>query len=287
MPERTQRVLVDEVGFSEGPVFGLDGRLYVASITHGAVYEVREGERAVLVARTGGGANAVAVAPSGRLLVAQNGGRWASKGPVWGPEAAGGVQYVDGDGSVHWLTQDPIAPNDLCIGPDGLAYVTDPTRSTRMDDGRLWRVDPETGATELLTTVSWFCNGIAFGAADELYVASTVPAQIVRYDLADDGSIGDGLVVLTLERGQPDGITLDADGNILIGAISYDERPGTVQTWSPTGELLDTYSPGEGKHYTNLVLRDDGTLILTDSDAGAVLAIENWPATPLPTHPLR
>ena len=83
------------------------------------------------------------------------------------------VKRVKRDGSVSWLTQDPIAPNDLCFGPDGWLYVTDPTRDfDPRTDGRLFRVNIETGECQLICTVDYYPNGIGFGPDDALYVAN-------------------------------------------------------------------------------------------------------------------
>lgn len=285
--DRPGRIIASGLGFCEGPVLDENGTLYVSSITHGAVYRIDEDASVHVVAQLGGGANAVTRTGDGRLVVAQNGGRWAAEGPTWGPTSIGGLQIIQPNGQFEWLSHDPIAPNDLCIGPDGLVYSTDPTRTTRFNDGRLWRTDPGTGETELLTSVPYFSNGIAFGPKGELYVASTKPAAMYVYHLEDDGGLSDGRKLFDLPRGGPDGFIADADGNLIIGAISFDERPGTIQTWNTDGRLLETFTPGPHRHYTNMVQRPDGTLLVCDSDQGNILAFNDWPARPLPTYPLR
>jgi gluconolactonase len=197
------------------------------------------------------------------------------------------VQVVAPDGMVRWLTRDPIAPNDLCLGPDGLLYVTDPTRRPSRDDGRLWRCDPETGEAEMLLSVPWYPNGIGFGPEDDaLYVASTGEREIKRFPLLN-GRLGRPEVVIRMERGHPDGFAFDADGNLIVCAVSMTEAPGELQTWSPNGRLLDVLRPGPGRRYTNAALSADRVLIVTDSDGGRVLAFDSWPTAGLPLHPFR
>src|SRR5687767_8357318 len=132
-------VLASGLGFTEGPVFRQSGDIAVVSMGRGQVCFLGEGESTW--ADTGGGPNGLAEAADGSLYVAQNGGRGRA---FPRPTATGGVQVVRPDRSVSYVTSDPISPNDLCFGPDGLLYVTDPTRrAPRRDDGRIWRVDPE------------------------------------------------------------------------------------------------------------------------------------------------
>jgi gluconolactonase len=283
------RHLAGGVGFCEGPVVTPDGEIFVTSIDHGRVYRISAGAASPF-AETGGGANGAALDADGTLYIAQNGGRWAAEGPRWAPDSVGGIQRVGRDGTVHWVTREPIAPNDLCFGPDGLLYVTDPTRAPRTPrrpvDGRLWRVDPRTGETELLLSVPWFTNGIAFGPDDRLYVAATHTATIYAFGLTADG-LDNGREVLRLDRGGPDGMAFDEHGNLVIGAVSLEDGAGTIQTWSPEGMVLDTFSPGPAPMYTNVAFTADGDLVITGSSEGTVLLATEWPARGLPLYPFR
>jgi gluconolactonase len=283
------RELADGVGFSEGPVVTPDGEIFVTSIDHACVYRADEGG-ATVFAKTGGGANGAALDAEGNLYIAQNGGRWAADGPRWSPDSVGGIQRIGADGRVSWVTREPIAPNDLCFGPDGLLYVTDPTRAPRAPirpvDGRLWRVDPRTGETELLLSVPWFTNGIAFGPDDRLYVAATHTSTIFVFDVTADG-LTDGREFLRMDRGGPDGMAFDEHGNLVIGAIAMDGGQGTIQTWSPEGTLLDTFCPGPGALYTNVAFTAGNELVITGSSEGTVLLATGWPARGLPPYPFR
>lgn len=274
------------VGFAEGPVITPAGDTFVTSIDHGRVYRITD-SGAEVFADLGGGANGATLGEDGTLYVAQNGGRWSHNGPAWGLESIGGVQAIRSDETVDWLTRDPISPNDLCFGPDGYLYVTDPTRAPRGADGRIWRVDPSSGEAELLLSVPWFPNGIGFDVDDALYLASTWEARIVRFTL-DAGRLTEPRTVIEMEYGYPDGFAFDAEGNLLIGAISdTEDKPGEIQVWSPSGTLLDVLRPGAGSKYTNLALSTDHTLIIAASSLGEVLRIDDWPVAGLPLHPFR
>jgi len=278
------RVLATGVGFAEGPVITRGGKIVVTSIDHGCLYRITPAGAEVL-AVTGGGPNGATEGPDGNLYVAQNGGsrpahRW--------PYVTGGVQAVRPGGRVDWLTQDPVAPNDLCFGPDGLLYVTDPTRRIERDDGRLWRCHIATGETEWLVSLPWYPNGIGFGLDDDgVYVAVTGESRIARFPIIPGGRLGRPETYVQLDHGRPDGFAFDVAGNIVIAAVGTGGASGDIQTYDRSGRLLDVYRPGASVKFTNVALGADHVLIITDSDAGAVLAVDDWPTAGLPLHPFR
>lgn len=285
--DRGLRIVAERLGFTEGPVVMPDGSIVVTSMTHGAVYRLCSDGRVKQVAEVGGGANGAAVDAEGTLYIAQSGGRWVRDGPSWPLGNIGGVQRIGLDGAVRWLSQDPISGNDICFGPDGLLYVTDPTKSTRLHDGRIWRVHPITGAAELVCSVPWFCNGLAFGPDDVLYVASTYEARIYAIDVVGD-RVTAPRVVLDMVEGQPDGLAFDARGRLVIGAIDPTrELEGSVQTYALDGELLDLFRPGGDSHYANVAFDGRGGLVITSSDLESVLLAEQWGDAGLPLHPFR
>lgn len=278
------REIATGLGFTEGPVFTQDGGIVVVSCSEGNVYRIdRVGGPATLVAHTKGGPNGLAEGADGSIYVAQNGRGWPYTSKR---ETTGGVQVIKPDGAVGYLTMDPVSPNDLCFGPDGFLYVTDPSRPMAKSDGRIWRVDPATGEADLLLSVGWYPNGIGFGLDDEiLYVANSTHGQIVKYPLSS-GALGPGEVLIQVEAGHPDGFDFDTEGNLVIAVPTVGDH-GEIQTWSADGQHLGTVIPGPSVRYTNLALNENCELIITDSDEGKVLLFENWPAAGLPLWPFR
>jgi gluconolactonase len=272
------RVLADGLGFTEGPVVRA-ADVVVVSIDQAVLWAIDE-DGARVLASVGGGPNGLTEGSDGTIKNAQNGGQWMQERPRL---AVGGVQAVRPDGTSEWITTDPITPNDLCFGPDGHLYVTDPTRR-RGDDGRLWRVDVATGEADLLCSVHWYPNGIAFGPSDDVvFVADTFGRRIVAFPLAG----GDPQTVLEMPRGLVDGFAIDGDGRFYGCALAELDDPsarGELQTFSAQGELLDVI-PFDGRMYTNVAIAPDG-LIVTASDAGAVLKLDRR-VPPLPLHPFR
>ena len=283
------RPLAEDIGFAEGPIISETGEVVFTAIDRGLLYRIDgHGEVAVL-AETGGGPNG-ACDLDGDFYIAQNGGNWMvglESGFEPPPPAAAGVQRVRADGSVDHVSTLPLAPNDICPGPDGLLYVTDPTRRRTYDDGRIWRVDPKTGESDLLYHLDWFPNGIGFGLEeDAIYVASTGAQQILRLPIEVGSSPRAGEVVIEMPFGFPDGFAFDLEGNMLVCALSKSEPPGEIQVWDTTGVLLDRFSPGPGKKYTNVALSGDGFLVITDSEGGAVLGVP-WSVAGLALYPRR
>jgi gluconolactonase len=252
------------------------------SIDHGCLYALRPAGPEVL-AVTGGGPNGATEGPGGVIYVAQNGGRRPAR--PW-PGVTGGVQAIGPGGLVSWVTMDPVASNDLCFGPDSLLYITDPTRRAARDDGRLWRCDPRSGEAELLASVPYYPNGIGFGLEDDaLFVASTGQSAIIRIPVTAAG-LGKPEVFIRMDYGMPDGFAFDRSGNITVAAVGQ-MGPGEIQTYDGSGRLIDTIRPSTSAKLTNVALSGDGVLIVTDAEAGTVLAIRGWPERGLALHPFR
>jgi gluconolactonase len=279
------RTLATGLGFTEGPVFRTTGDVVVVSMTHACIYRVTLDGTSEVFAKVGARPNGLTEGADGRIFVAQKGGGRPSDADF----VPGGVQVVSPDGEISWLTQDPICPNDLCFGPDRLLYVTDPTRNGLRNDGRLWRCDPDSGEAQILTpSLDWYPNGIGFAREDDaVYVANSGGASIWRFPFSASG-LGPGELVIQMADGLPDGFAFDADNNIVIGAVgvTHDE-PGSIQTWSLDGELLDEFRPGDSHSYTNVAFDSNSGLIVTDATAGGVLIVDDWPHAGLPLHPYR
>ena len=274
---------------SEGPVVRADNEVIFTSVDHGRLYKITDAGCSVF-AETLGGANGATEWSDGSIFVAQNGGKWPA---TRGPGMTGGVQIVDRSGAVRWLTQDPVSPNDLCFGPDGLLYVTDPTRGPARNDGRLWRCSPDSSEAELLCSLSWYPNGIGFGLEDDaLYVVnSTVPkgstnGTIVRFAL-DNGRLGAPEPYIEMKGFRSDGFFFDADGNFVTVATSTTGGAAEVHTYDRNGKLIDVLQPNGAKHYTNVALGTNRRLIITDAAGQSVLAADDWPSKFLALHPFR
>jgi gluconolactonase len=277
--------LATGLGFVEGPVHLQGGGMLVTSVDRGHLYRLEDDGEVHLHSVPGGGPNGATEGSNGGIFVAQNKGF----GPDWRrPSEHGGVQVVTRNGHVDFVTTDPIAPNDLCFGPDGLLYTTDPNRDPdRWDDGRIWRCDIESGDAELIASVGWYPNGIAFGPEDDaFYVANMGKKQILRWSL-DNSARGVPEVYIQLENGFPDGFAFDVEGNVWIATAGLDEAPGNVQIWDRDGRLTEEINFSDSTFITNVAIDGTGRAIITDADSGTVWSIPDAPYAGLALHPFR
>ncbi|TQC48772.1 SMP-30/gluconolactonase/LRE family protein [Rhodococcus sp. WS4] len=277
----TPEIFADDTGFIEGPVW-TGSTLHFVSISRSLVYEL-DGKTGDVVGevRVGGGPNGLTLGEDG-LYVAQNGGIFGA------PEnARPGVQRIDEQGVSYVGDAAFVAPNDLCFGPDGRLYVSDPIAERGLHEllpGNVYSVDPKTGHTAVALADLPFPNGLAVDATGQyLYLALSFAQTIERYRFTESGLAHDG-TACTLSAGRPDGFALDTDGNLWICVPGS----GGVEVYSPDGERLDRIDCGDGALTTNCCFggADMSTLFITAAGRGAVLAVDTG-ATGLPLLPFR
>jgi gluconolactonase len=281
-----QKLLAEGLQFPEGPVWLGPERVAFTEI-RGQCVSLWERGRVRRVAHTGGGANGATLGPDGALYVANNGGlslghegRWTAPDPI-----PGRIQRVTLDGQVRDVATrlpgaPPNRPNDLCFGPDGLLYYTDPHNWEDLANLGVGRVARTTldGRVELVADVPFFPNGIAFGPDDRLYVAQSVSQKILVMAPRPGASIVEHC---TLPRGFPDGFCFDAEGRLYVAGSLGD----VVVVFEPDGRVRTVIEMGEGTEPTNCCL-GDGVLYVTLSGPGRLVALA-MPVEPLPLYPAR
>jgi len=267
------------LGFIEGPAWTRRGTLCLVSVSHGCVYELDGSGTVLRKVPTGGGPNGLACTGD-VLFVAQNGGIFGASGVM-----QGGIQKVV-DGQVELLFADAFtAPNDLCFGPDGRLYVTDPLTDkalTEPIEGRVLACELDTGKWEVIADKRLFPNGLAFdGSGEVLYLAQTYPRVIERFTLRSGRFESDG-VLCTLAKGRPDGIAVDREGNLWVCT------PGTggLEVFSKDGRALQRIEFGDGTMTTNCCFGGPHMtdLFVTAAGRGSVLKIDAGVAG-LPLYP--
>src|SRR5579871_1179219 len=161
--------------FAEGVNFAQDGTLYCVDVQAGGIWRMPPGGTLQEWVNTGGGANGSRFGPAGDLFIADCG-----RGVILR------FSTVTGQETIYAATCDgqPFkGPNDLCFGPDGTLYFTDPAGSslaTRI--GAVYAVAPGGSVRRIIGLA--FPNGIAVtpdGAT--LVVAETHTGILHRYRL--------------------------------------------------------------------------------------------------------
>jgi len=267
--------VVGDLGFVEGPVW-TGNSLVVTSITRGLLYEfAMRGAAIRTYASPGGGPNGLACSADGIVWAAQGGGghfnmEYASK-------RRPGLLRITSDGTVGYAIDSGVtAPSDCAFGPGGLLWFTDPQETFEAPaPGQLMTYDPASGtATKVSTDEQYpggfYPNGIAFGLdPSTLYVADTKNRRVLQYDVSEGALSAPRLFAEC--RGFPDGLAVDADGNLYVALLTKD----AIAVHSPSGDLLDRIEiPGSGP--TNLCFAGEGlrTMVITASKGGRVLVAD-------------
>ncbi|MEU7870475.1 SMP-30/gluconolactonase/LRE family protein [Dactylosporangium sp. NPDC049140] len=125
--------------------------------------------------------------------------------------------------------------NDGAVDPAGRFLVGSLAQDDRRGEEVLVRLD-DAGVTVLDADLD-LSNGLAWSPSGELfYSIDTLPGvvHVREYDVAT-GAVGERRDLLTIADGHPDGMCVDADGNLWI-AVWGGAR---VECRSPSGALLD------------------------------------------------
>ena len=130
-----ERVVATGLSFPEGPSMGSDGSILVVELAGRRVTRVQPDGAKETFATIEGAPNGSAFGADGALYICNNGGRWAaetSTGGKWGPGGyPASIQRIWPDSTIETVVSaiDGVAlnsPNDICFGPDGGFWFTDP-----------------------------------------------------------------------------------------------------------------------------------------------------------------
>lgn len=253
------RVIAAGLRGPEGPVALPDGSYAVVESMASRMTQISPDGELREIAHVGGGPNGMALGRDGRLLVANNGGI----GHV--VKAPGSLQQCDIEGSCCDLVTGLDAPNDVCVAQDGVVWFTDPRESwyvDRLPPGRVysWEHEQLTVVHEGLD----YPNGIGIDASGCLVIAESRSGQLV--------TLIDGLTEPWVQcpAGSPDGFCFDSDGRCFV--CCFDAQ--RIWVIEPDGTLSDVLFTGPETMPTNCAIATDGSLIVTESAQGRLLAFD-------------
>lgn len=159
--------------------------------------------------------------------------------------------------------------NDGKCDPAGRFWAGTMSIKEKKNAGALYRLDSDNSLHKMIVDVT-ISNGIVWSAdKTKMYYIDTPTHKVVRYDYNNQtGEIVNPKVAVTIpeEMGFPDGMTIDAEGNLWIALWSG----SAVGCWNPkTGELIRTIKV-PAKNVTSCAFGDDdlATLYITTARIG-------------------
>jgi gluconolactonase len=182
-----------------------------------------------------------------------------------------------------------LFPNDLCFGPDGAIYLTDsgvsidsfaPNNRVREDymdvdyDGRLYRIDPQTGSVKKLDNGLKFANGIAFGPDEMLYLNESFTGDVSRYRWQGDDPVAHRELFGNVVRNDappgwkgPDGMAFDENGLLYVSVFAQ----GDVTILNLDGDVLQRIAT-QGMLPTNVAfaLPNEHRIYVTEYEYGQI-----------------
>jgi gluconolactonase len=259
------------LGFTEGPVVLPDGRVAFCDQFAGGLY-IYDGTGVRFFAKTGGSPNGATLGSDGCLYVAQNGGVVGD----WHAAQASSpcIQRVHLDGTVETVCTEVaghalLAPNDICFGPDGRLYFTDPAHTydpkNRSEDGRIYAVAASGHGELVIRLKPVYNNGLGFRRDGKLMWVESYPREV---HLLDNGR---NVLVCTLPPNHvPDGFAFAEDGRMFIATVFSHG----VTVLGPDGKYLNHVKLADDSCPTNcafqgnvLWVTDPGDFVNTPGDA--------------------
>ena len=216
----------------EDVVVDAQGRVLTGG-ADGTIWRFDTVGRAQALANTGGRPLGIEILPDGRYLVC---------------DSERGVLRVDDGGGVEVLAdtaagQRLLATNNAAVARDGTVYFTDssarfPMAEHRRDllehsgTGRLLRLDPATGATDLVADGLYFANGVGLAADESFVLVVETGAYRIQQIVLTGPDAGAKRIFCDNLPGIPDNMASQSAAGIFWVAL-----------YSPRMRLLDLIAP--------------------------------------------
>jgi len=170
-----------------------------------------------------------------------------------------------------------LRPNDVIVKSDGSIYFTDPGGNAAPEQwdvtiSGVYRVSPDLGSMSLIIDDMVRPNGLAFSPDENtLYVADTRRRHVRAYQMQANGTIAKetSRVFVDLggtEPGVPDGIKVDAEGNVYSGGS------GGLYIIDPKGKKLGRIVHGQAAT-TNVAFGGDDWKTLYFTTASTLFSV--------------
>jgi len=205
-------------GWAEGPLWDADdGALVFTDIAADELLKLENGVVTTLVQGTDTFTNGLDYDAQGNRLECQHKTQRVIKRTPGGATTVVAASF----GGVPFNS-----PNDVIAHANGTIFFTDPTYGSLPDLGAavpqqpvqgVYRVAIDTGVVTLVDDELEQPNGIALSPDQTmLYVTDTQAGVVMQYSVTAGGTTGAGVVLANVA--QPDGMTVDVNGNLYVAS---------------------------------------------------------------------
>jgi gluconolactonase len=217
--------------FTEGPIWLPEGVLRFSDIPANRIYQWTPDGELTTWREPSGHSNGLTLDLDGNLIVCEHGNRRVSQIDLAGNLVPLADQY--GGKRLN-------SPNDVVVKSDGTIYFTDPPYGIEPEEQEqpvngLYRIHPD-GKVELIGDDFDRPNGLAFSPDESrLYVDDSRKRHVRVFEVEPDGTLSGSRIFCDMDHpqpGSPDGMKLDAKGNLYIAG------PTGLWVFEPNGTLL-------------------------------------------------
>ncbi len=220
--------------FTEGPVWSRDGYLLFSDIPSNRIQRYAPGKDVDVFRSDSEGANGNMFDVQGRLYTCESRSRRVTR-----TDKRGRIEVL----ADKFEGKRFNAPNDIVVRRDGHVYFTDPAfgeseGARELDFFGVFHITPK-GQIELVAKPQGRPNGVALSPDGQiLYVANSDEKNVRAYDVDRQGKATNERIVVSGIAGTPDGMRVDANGNLYVTAKA-------VFVYSPQGKQIAEIPIGE------------------------------------------
>jgi gluconolactonase len=265
LPIERFEIFATGIDHPECIAFDREGNLWAGGEA-GQIYRITPDGKPTLITVMGGFCGGLAFSPAGDLFVCN-----PSLGVVR-VTTSGAFSIFATHAGAHKL----VCPNYGLFDAAGNYYVTD-SGQFRKKNGYLARFTPD-GAGAIVAGPFGYANGLALSSDQEsLFMVESDTDSVIRLQLTGDGSVASQEVFATECGRFPDGLSLDAEGNLYVCCYASDEiwrissaRRKSLFAWDRWAILLGspTNMAFGGKHFDELYCANLARTTITRAKTG-------------------
>ncbi|HEX8967503.1 MAG TPA: SMP-30/gluconolactonase/LRE family protein [Chloroflexota bacterium] len=234
--------------FTEGPVWDRRSQsLTFSDIPNDTLHRWTAADGAQVFRRPSAHANGNTLDRQGRLITCEHESRRVTR-----TNPDGSVEVL----ATHYAGKRFNSPNDVICTSNGDIIFTDPPYGLRQPDGTyapqdlawcgVYRLSASDGTLTLLADDFHRPNGLVLTDDERrMYIDDTEHHLVRVFDVEPDGRLSNGKLFAEVRYGQtagrPDGMKLDAHGNLYVTG----NTPDGIWVYAPSGEHLGFIGVGE------------------------------------------